>query len=203
MSEKETTPMDTILETEESLGNIHEYSGTEATIFTDGSGGKRSKDKRLRRCGWAWVLPKEGSHKEARYGTRGSLGGPQTVPRAELKAIHHCLMTIKNHKSIRKLNIISDCKMAVDGLNKGRQYTSKTKLGMLWGSIWDEYESCTQQGIDIKVTKVKSHAKEEHQVPIAMKQGNHVAENAPQGKPTASGISIAKPGGFKREWCKR
>ena len=51
VSEQETTPMDPILETEEPLGDIHEYSGTEATIYTDGSGGKRSKDKRLRRCG--------------------------------------------------------------------------------------------------------------------------------------------------------
>ena len=43
--------------------------------------------------------------------------------------------------------------------------------------FWDEYESCTQQGIIITVTKVKSHAKEEHQVPIAMKQGNDVADH--------------------------
>ena len=125
VSAKETTPMDTILETEEWLGDIHEYSGEEATIYTDGSGGRRSKDKRLRRCGWAWVLPKANTHKEARYGARGSQGGPQTVPRAELKAIHHCLASIKHHKTIGRLTIVSDCKMAVDGLHKGRQYTSR------------------------------------------------------------------------------
>ena len=105
------------------------------------------------------------------------LGAPNCVPRAELKAIHHCLSTIKSHKNIRKLHIISDCKMAVDGLKKGRQFTSKTKLGSLWCSIWDEYENCTQHGIHIAVSKVKSHAKEEHQVPIEMKQGDDVADH--------------------------
>ena len=137
------------------------------TIYTDGSGGKKSKDKRLRRCGWAWVVPKPHSHKEAVFGARGALGGPQTVPRAELKAIHHCLATIKTHKHIKQLKIVSDCKMAVDGLHKGRQYTSKTKLGILWGSIWDEYELCVQQGITITVVKVKSHATEFENRPAA------------------------------------
>ena len=67
--------------------------------------------------------------------------------------------------------------MAVDGLRKGRQYTSKTKLGVLWSSIWDEYEGCIQNGIAITITKVKSHSKAEHQVPIVMKQGNDVADH--------------------------
>ena len=80
------------------------------------------------------------------------------------------------HKYIKHLKIVSDCKMAVDGLNKGRQYTSKNKLGILWSSIWDEYELCAQRGITITVVKVKSHAKEEHQVPADMKQGNDVAD---------------------------
>ena len=67
--------------------------------------------------------------------------------------------------------------MAVDGLRKGRQYTSKTKLGILWSSIWDEYESCAQNGIAITITKAKSHSKAEHKVPVEMKQGNDVADH--------------------------
>ena len=98
--------MGPILETEESLGDIAEGEDSDVTIFTDGSGGKRTKDKRLRRCGWAWVLPKAGSNKEARYGARGALGGPQTVPRAELRAIHHCLRSIKHRKHIKKFDHI-------------------------------------------------------------------------------------------------
>ena len=94
-----------------------------------------------------------GSNKEAKYGARGALGGLQTAPRAELKAIHHCLFSIKEHPHIKEVVIYSDCKMAVDGIAKGRQYTSKTKLGQLWGAVWDEYEACTRHGIQIQVLK--------------------------------------------------
>ena len=45
LPENETKTMDHILETEESLGDINEYGGEEATIYTDGSGGIRSKDE--------------------------------------------------------------------------------------------------------------------------------------------------------------
>ena len=50
--------------------------------------------------------------------------------------------------------------MAVDGIAKGRQYTSMTKLGQLWADVWDEYESCAASGIIISVLKVKSHEKD-------------------------------------------
>ena len=151
VSEQATSPAGPILGTVETPGPISECEDAEVTIFTDGSGGKRTKDKRLRRCGWAWVLPKAGSDKEAKYGARGGLGGLQTVPWAELRAIHHCLSSIKTHKRIKKLTIYSDCKMAVDGIAKGRQYTSQTKLGQLWASVWDEYEACLSNGIQIEV----------------------------------------------------
>ena len=138
VSEQETTAVGPILDTVETLGPISECEDSEVTIYTDRSGGKPTKDKRLRRCGWAWVLPKAGSNKEAKYGARGALGGLQTVPRAELRAIQHCLSSIKAHKHIKKLTIYSDYKVVVDGIAKGRQYTSQTKLGQLWASVWDE-----------------------------------------------------------------
>ena len=116
------------------------------------------------------------THRGGLWGERSPRRTPNSA-QAELKAIHHCLVTLKHHKNIRKLTIVSDCKMAVDGLHKGRQYTSKTRLGILWRDIWDGYEQCTQQGIQITVVKVKSHAKEEHQVPVEMKQGNDVADH--------------------------
>ena len=81
----------------------------------------------------------------------------QTVSRAELRAIHHCLSSIKDHPRIRQVTIYSDCKMAVDEIAKGRQYTSKTKLGQLWSMDWDEYEACIRHGTSITVIKVKSH----------------------------------------------
>ena len=60
---------------------------------------------------------------------------------------------------IKELVIHSDCKMAVDGIAKGRQHTSKTKLGQLWTCVWDEYEACIASGIQIIVLKVKSMKK--------------------------------------------
>ena len=151
VSELETSPAGQIFDTVETLRHISECEDTKVTIFTDGSSGKRTKDKRLRRCGWACVLPETGSKKAARYGARGALGGLQTVPRAELRAIHHCLSSIKAHKHRKEMTIDSDCKIAVDGIATGRQYTSKTKLGQLWASVWDEYEACIASGIHITV----------------------------------------------------
>ena len=111
------------------------------------------------------MIPKEGSEKEAEYGARGALGGVQTVPRAELRAIHHCLLSIKDHATIKHVTIYSDCKMAVDGFKQGRQHTSRTQLGQLWSLILDEFESCEQHGMIIEVIEVKSHETEIHIVP--------------------------------------
>ena len=123
------------------------------------------------------MVPKQGSSKDVRYGARGALGGRQTVPRAELRAIHHCLSSIKEHKHIKELIIYSDCKVAVDGIAKGRQYTSKTKLGQLWTCVWDEYEACIRSGIQIIVLKVKSHEKDTNKVPQILQDGNNCADH--------------------------
>ena len=55
------------------------------TVYTDGSGGKNTSDPRLRRCGWAWVIPGITEHPDC--GRCGNLLGQQTVPRAELTAL--------------------------------------------------------------------------------------------------------------------
>ena len=49
-------------------------------IYLDGSGGAHSRDKRLRRCGWAWVST---DVQVCHCGRMGSLMGCQTAPRAE------------------------------------------------------------------------------------------------------------------------
>ena len=65
-------------------------------VCTDGSGGKFSADKRLRRCGWAWVVLKSKSGVESFKASDivvGSQaysaleGNKQTVNRAELSAV--------------------------------------------------------------------------------------------------------------------
>ena len=96
--------------------------------------------------------------------------------------------------------------MAVDGIAKGRQYTSKTKLGQLWTDVWDEYESCESRGININVLKVKSHEKDTNKVPQELQDGNNCADyhaergsgNALAGKLTGYAISIAERDGSKR-----
>ena len=56
--------------------------------------------------------------------------------------------------------------MAVDGIAKGRQYTSKTKLGQLWTCVWDGYEACMRHGIHITVLELKSHENTQLKSPI-------------------------------------
>ena len=114
--------MEQIFDTVNILKPISECQDIKVTVFADGSGGKHNKDKRLRRCGWAWVVPVQGFSKEVRYGARGALGGLQTVPRAELRAIHHCLSSIKDHAHIRELVIYSDCK------NDGRRHSQRKAI---------------------------------------------------------------------------
>ena len=66
--------------------------------------------------------------------------------------------------------------MAVDGIAKGRQYTSHTKLGQLWGEVWDEYEACEQHGMSIEVLKVKSHTTDVNIAPRELQIGNNCAD---------------------------
>ena len=66
---------------------------------------------------------------------------------------------MKAHKHVKHIMIYSDCKMAVDGIAKGRQHTSKSKLGQLWASVWGEYEECLANGMHIEVLKVNTTKK--------------------------------------------
>ena len=66
--------------------------------------------------------------------------------------------------------------MAVDGFAKGRQYTSKTKLGQMWCEVWDAYEACARHGITVKVYKVKSHETDVDIVPLWLQKGNNCAD---------------------------
>ena len=66
--------------------------------------------------------------------------------------------------------------MAVDGLAKGRQFTSKTKLGQLWTLVWDDYEACRKHGIQITALKVKSHETDIEKVPQILQNGNNCAD---------------------------
>ncbi|CAK0859143.1 unnamed protein product [Prorocentrum cordatum] len=90
-------------------------------VFTDGSGGagETAKDPRLRRCGWAVVafrFDEQGRPQEvaAWYGT---IRAPHTVPRAELTAMSKAI-GYTTAATARGLNIVSDCKYALDALKQ-------------------------------------------------------------------------------------
>ncbi|CAK0907670.1 unnamed protein product [Prorocentrum cordatum] len=92
-------------------------------VFTDGSGGagETAKDPRLRRCGWAVVafrFDEQGRPQEvaAWYGT---IRAPHTVPRAELTATSKAI-GYTTAATARGLNIVSDCKYALDALKQIR-----------------------------------------------------------------------------------
>ena len=114
---------------------VGRYEDEHIELFTDGSGGRHSSDARLRRCAWAWVCPRAGSNTEVLHGARGSLGGKQTVPRAELTAIHECLSDILHHPKIKRVTIHSDCKMAVDSFAKGK-HTPSSQYVELYGQTF-------------------------------------------------------------------
>ena len=57
-----------MLDTIETFGPIEEGTESKVTIFTNGSGGKRTKDTGHMRLGMG--LPRPGSDKEAIYGAR-------------------------------------------------------------------------------------------------------------------------------------
>ena len=69
--------------------------------FLDGSGGKRSGDERLRRCGWAAITAdfSDSEAPEVTSGYFGPLPGPsQTVPRSELYA---AVAALENRGGVR------------------------------------------------------------------------------------------------------
>ena len=136
---------------------ISQYQHKDITVFTDGSGGRSSSDKRLRRCAWAWVCPRPGTNRDALHGARGALDGKQTVPRAELTAILNCLLDLKGHKTIKNITIYSDCKMAVDGFQRGPAYSKLTACGAIWADICDVIQDLKISHVDVTILKVKSH----------------------------------------------
>ena len=136
---------------------VDQYRDEHVEVFTHGSGGRHSSDARLRRCAWAWVCPKPGSNRAAFHGARGALGGKQTAPRAELTAIKTCLMDLKDHPRIKRAEIYSDCKMAVDSYAKGMQYAQLTACGAIWADIWVLVEVLESKGVTVEIKEVKAH----------------------------------------------
>ena len=105
------------------------------------------------------------------------MAGKQTVPRAEFTAILHCLLDIKGHETIKRITIYSDCKMAVDGFQKGRAFSKLTACGAIWADIWDIVEDIQGGGRQVNIIKVKAHSEDEAVVPLPQQKGNQCADH--------------------------
>ena len=88
-----------VFDTVDFLGPISECSAHSVNIFTNWSGGTRTNDRRLRRCGWAWVILAKGSgknsyiwsHRLARWGKNSAQGRAESNPPLPSKPQGPCL----------------------------------------------------------------------------------------------------------------
>ncbi len=136
-------------------GDYHQFC-TSTKFYLDGSGGARTKDSRLRRCGWGAIVL-DFSEPSAPTAVAGCCGGlpsmPQTVPRSELYAaifvVENCICPDK------KLWLLSDCKYFVQSAAKGRDHCIYGQHADLWLRYWD---ACEAKDLQIRITKVKAHS---------------------------------------------
>jgi len=147
--------------------NICEWFIEQGNIYTDGSGGEFSNDKRIRRvgCAWAFVYPGQQSHKMY-HGQNGHVVGRQTVPRAELRALIAAMQAIRSYVEMRQYKVNINITIHID--NKGvvlgttnKAKTLKTNNVDLWTQYWEVVEQLHHPDITIKIQKVKGHATEE------------------------------------------
>ena len=115
-------------------------------FFSDGSGGGRSADPILRRCGWGFVgldglVPC--------FGMGGGLPGPrQTVPRSELYAVISLLRRRPENSTTR---IGVDCKYIVLGHSR----SSETVALRDHADLWEEYHKIrTANNLTVNISKI-------------------------------------------------
>ena len=155
------TPKDWVTpqEAEEYVAKVGSTVWDGGTYYLDGSGGERTRDRRLRRCGWATVkLKEEGPGMvEAKYSQAafGSLGGrQQTVPRAELKAAIETLKLCR--RGDKDVFMHTDCLYVYKGASK--EGAGMPKHMDLWGEYRELLEEYKAAGRSVTVFKVKAHA---------------------------------------------
>ena len=106
--------------------------GDATVLYTDASGGNHTKDKRLRRVGWAVAAVSEGERPEFLAAKCGPLPGPkQSVSRGELFAVVEAL---KLADPAKPLQIVSDCMYVVLGSTK-----TKVAPNQRHADLWNEF----------------------------------------------------------------
>ena len=132
------------------VGNEDNFDG-HYTYYLDGSGGERSSDPRLRRCGWgaACVDFSEPDCPTLLTGRFGALPASfHSVPRAELFAAVYVL----ENSTVSKIRLVSDNKVFVDGSSKILSQLILTTNG----DLWERYFKAKEDK-EVIVVKVKSH----------------------------------------------
>ena len=137
------------------IEGIHTFvpsSSSKQAVFTDGSGGKYTKDKRLRRCGWGWIVlshPREGEFL-CHQGGFGTLEGwSQTVPRAELRAAIEAVAG-----TVGPVDIFTDCGMLVRGAARPMSQWCDGANCDLWLEL---YTAVSNHRGSVDFIKVKAH----------------------------------------------
>ena len=97
--------------------------------YLDGSGGKYSKDPRIRKCGYAWI--QQASDPKDEYDALGmfaTLTGRQTVPRSELSALIMFLSFLLQLEDEQGIQIIhTDNDMVFKGVKKRKKERGCTR----------------------------------------------------------------------------
>ena len=141
-----------------------------AVYCTDGSGGARSQDPMLRRCGWGWVQTSPAGWGWASYGPLE--GSSQSVPRAEMVAVIQVVRATTGD-----ISIYTDHANIVSGMAKGHVRCAFLSNSDLWEDIWAAVR--THAG-SVSVFKVPAHADVDavltSDVPREAIVGNYVAD---------------------------
>jgi len=128
------------------------------TFYVDGSGGRHTRDARLRRCGWATIQtdrPHDLCMDPSRVAYGSLAGGKQTVPRAELTAVIKTLELCKDGAS--DVTIHTDCRYVFKEASQRRSEAGRSKNKDLWKTFDDLRRSYEDQGRNITILKVKAH----------------------------------------------
>ena len=154
------------------VNTVGTFSSGGGVYATDGSGGKHTKDPRLRRCGWAAVhITGQGLDLKLQGAAWGPLPGKQTVGRAELWAIIFLL-----HSAPGDLTVYLDCKSVYKRwAANNRNIKKSTSMGDLWQLFWGALD---QRDTELNLIWHPSHKTAEQAVASSIPPSAYAANNA-------------------------
>ena len=143
-------------------------------IYTDGSGGTSSQDRRVRSCGWGALVTFETCRGSTPlWGLTGGLpDGPQTVPHAELHAALQAVLSLPVGCQARVV-LHCDATYVCANFSKGRRHTQLyVSHAAKWASLFDAVEHLEAAGSTLTIIKCPSHDTADNNLTF----GNHIAD---------------------------